>query len=499
MTASAPATAPVGVTHPENPYVGPRPFRSGELFYGREREATGLVNALVSGRIALLHSPSGAGKTSLIQAAVVPAMAQRDFQICAQRKPRLSAARVSAPPPEGFENENRYVASVVACVAGHLVSDPLELRGWTIGKALDELASAEKHAQQLLILDQFEEVLTLDPTDLDGQRTFFRQLGAALDNERRWALIAMREDFMGGLDRFLRYIPGQLRSTFRLDLLDTPGAMQAVQRPAKERGVEFANDAAERLITDLQMLRANGNSPRRGTYVEPVLLQVVCDSLWRMLSGHPDAFDTISATHLDEFGSLDTALRRYYSYAVAKASGRDEEKELRIRDWIQDDLLTRQGLRRQTRTQPDVADPEEVLRLLQERYLIRDDPRPNATWWELSHDRLSDPIVEDNRIWRELHLQGWQRAAYAWHRERHPDRYLLRGEAYRVARTSSRKALTVTKVEREFLERSAQAVAKESKLSRTQARVNLVLIVLFASLVANVVLVGLFVWALLSK
>ena len=49
-------------------YVGPRPFETGEKLFGRDREAAKLLNLLVAERIVLLHSPSGAGKTSLVQA-----------------------------------------------------------------------------------------------------------------------------------------------------------------------------------------------------------------------------------------------------------------------------------------------------------------------------------------------------------------------------------------------------------------------------------------------
>src|SRR4051794_26834137 len=100
MTATDPITPAVPSAKPTNPYIGPRAFREGELFYGREREANGLVDTLVAGRIVLLHSPSGAGKTSLIQAAVVPRLAEHRFQICGQLKPKFSAVRVGLPLPE---------------------------------------------------------------------------------------------------------------------------------------------------------------------------------------------------------------------------------------------------------------------------------------------------------------------------------------------------------------------------------------------------------------
>ena len=106
-----------------NPYVGPRPFRKDELFFGREREATSVVNSLLSGRIMLLHAPSGAGKTSLIQTLVVPAFQARDFlicagtDVCADDDSRFTALRVNLPPPE--EVPNRYVFSVVNGLIGH--------------------------------------------------------------------------------------------------------------------------------------------------------------------------------------------------------------------------------------------------------------------------------------------------------------------------------------------------------------------------------------------
>jgi len=57
-------------THP-NPYIGPRAFRTGETLYGRDREVDELLDLLIAERIVLLYSPSGAGKTSLVQAALI--------------------------------------------------------------------------------------------------------------------------------------------------------------------------------------------------------------------------------------------------------------------------------------------------------------------------------------------------------------------------------------------------------------------------------------------
>ena len=77
-----------------NPYVGPRPFQYGEPLFGRDREAMELLDLLIAERIVLLYSPSGAGKTSLMQAALIPELEKEGFQV-------LPVMRVSLePPPE---------------------------------------------------------------------------------------------------------------------------------------------------------------------------------------------------------------------------------------------------------------------------------------------------------------------------------------------------------------------------------------------------------------
>jgi len=60
-----------------NPYVGPRPIETGERLFGRARELTELQYLLSAERIVLLHSPSGAGKSSLIQAGLIPQLRER--------------------------------------------------------------------------------------------------------------------------------------------------------------------------------------------------------------------------------------------------------------------------------------------------------------------------------------------------------------------------------------------------------------------------------------
>ncbi len=84
-----------------NPYVGPRAFQTGEKIYGRDREVRELLDLLIAERIVLLHSPSGAGKSSLVQAGLIPALEGEGFQV-------LPVARVNLEPPAFHDSGSRF-------------------------------------------------------------------------------------------------------------------------------------------------------------------------------------------------------------------------------------------------------------------------------------------------------------------------------------------------------------------------------------------------------
>ena len=297
---------------------------------------------------------------------------------------------------------------------------------------------------------------------------------------------------MGGLDRFLG-IPGQLRSTYRLGLLDTDAALRAIQLPpaqelASPGKMPSLRNCAPRTCR-WSRTGGSGEPPRRGTHVEPVLLQVVCDSLWRKVSGEVESFTRISSEDIKAFRPLDTALRRYYSYAVRKAANGDGAVERAIREWIQERLLTKQGLRSQTSQKPPVQNDQRVLQLLQERYLIRSDPRTTAIWWELSHDRLV------NRYLRTTANGGrriWNRGSAGpinGNRIGITPCTCCEESELRQARSAS-SHIKITDFENEFLRQSALAAADQGLLQRAQSRVDLLRVLLNLSLVLNLVLIA---------
>ena len=470
---SEPSSAQPGVQPGGNPYVGPRAFRAGELLFGRDREVRELISMMIADRIVLLYSPSGAGKTSLIQARLVKALEEEDLRV-------LPLLRVSAAPrPEDAElcrGANRYLLGALLSLDPDRRIPVAELAQLSLDSLLQRFeAEGPDDRPQVLIFDQFEEILTLDPADQEKKRKFFEDVGTALRNPQRWALFSMREDYVGALEPYVGYLPSRLRTMFRLDLLNPAAASLAIREPARVRNVDFKKAAADLLIDDLRTMlvqEPDGTTTKKsGPYIEPVQLQVVCHRLWNRL---PQGAAAIEPDQIDpKGGDVDAALAEYYAEWVGRIANKDPVKERNIRDWIEHALLTEHGTRGQVLLTPKEShglDNETIQSLVKEAHLVRAEARRGSTWFELAHDRLIGPVKSSNAEWRETHLEEFQRRALAWgERGLHPEGLLIRDKSLEDAEAWA-ATRRLTDLEQDFLEASRKARAearKEQELRRT--------------------------------
>ena len=427
-----------------NPYIGPRSFRAGERIYGRQRESNQLTNLIVAERIVLMHSPSGAGKTSLIQAAVVPRLEKMKFIVLPVVRVNLDSATAAQQGPQS----NRYVFSALLSLEEGLSEGERlpadKLADMSLAAYLDQRVGEQGDDRiEVLIFDQFEEILTQDPTDLDAKTEFFRQVGEALQAPNRWALFSMRDDFVAALDPYLVWIPNRLSANFRLDLLGIQAAMEAIQGPAAAAGVEFEDAAAEKLVDDLRLVRVQqpdgSTAPQPGPYVEPVQLQVVCYRLWSDPRPNPGK---ITPNELEQFGEVDqslvdSSLAEYYAQRVEAAAEKTGVPERSIREWVDRQLISEQGVRGTVLMGVDSSGelPNQAIWFLVNAYLVRAEKRGGATWFELSHDRLITPVRENNRRWFDQNLNALQQRSGLWKQQGKPDSLLLRDAELNQAET----------------------------------------------------------------
>lgn len=390
----------------ENPYVGPRPYERGDTprFFGREGETQELLSLVVAHRVVLLYAASGAGKTSLLSAGLLPLLEQDHFEV-------LPIARIQGPISKGSlspEAGNVYALSVISNWHRHLLEESGEITEREPQMTLAGFLAERPHAidpdglpaPRAIVFDQFEELFTLHPEHWRQREAFVGQIAEALDHDPLLRVVfAVREDYLARLDPYASQLPEGLRYRFRLERLTAAPALRAVTKPLQGTGRSFAPNVAEQLVGDLMTFVIDSgygeNIKIQGEFAEPVQLQVVCQRLWDQL---PRDVREISQDDLVVFGDFDEVLGRFYVdslRAVARRTGIDEEP---LRRWIEQTFVT-PGRTRGTvyrATESTAGMPNSVLDELENRYLIRAEWRAGARWYELTHDRLIDPILESN-------------------------------------------------------------------------------------------------------
>jgi WD40 repeat protein len=467
-----------------DPYVGPRPFTRHDAarFFGRDYEARALTSLLIAERVVLLYSPSGAGKTSLVQARLLDLLERHRFEV-------LPIIRFEGAPPVGgapVYSANRYLESTLQAL-----KLPPEEQAAPAGQKAGSLVLATflnarvgkkgRHGE-VLIFDQFEDVFRLDPGDFDVKAEFFAELGASLRADdralgegasrppRRWALFVIREEYLGALDPYRSYFPNRLAAAFRLNLLDRDKAVQAIQEPARAAGVQVENAAADWLADQLRqrrILRPDRREPETiaGHYVDPLQLQIVCYRLWANLPfgmNHVSAGDLQAGPLVPKDGVVDAALAGYYAdvlkQVTARFPGRVQERDVRL--WIDRYLITYVDSRDQVLDGSPAASqlPQEARQALLDSQLLRREERDGAFWLELAHDRLVRPLKSSNDTWYEANLSPFQMTARAWEKAGRPPTMLPRERELAAARNwADRHPGDLDKVDRDFLAAGEQA------------------------------------------
>jgi WD40 repeat protein len=458
-----------------NPYVGPQSFRRGDAIYGRDRETADLLDLIIAERVVLLYSPSGAGKSSLIAAGLVRQLEAEGFEV-------LPTVRLTHEPPPGSSlsgpPRNRYALSTLLSLEEGLPPEhqhrTAELDATTVAEYLASWPDLDgKPGNEVLLFDQFEEVITADPNDHAAKEEFFADIGVALRDRNLWALFAIREDFLAELDPYARFVPTRFANGYRLELLGVDQALDAMILPAADRGADFKRPAAEKLVDDLRRIRvqrSDGVSEELGPTVEPVQLQVACRQLWNRLGA---AADTIDLDDVEAVGNVDQALASYYADCVAAAAAESGVSERALRDWFETELVTPQGIRGQVLYGPrqNGTFSERAVKMLTDAHLVRAESRRGATWYELAHDRLIEPVKDDNDRWREEHLSHFERLAAWWDKQQRPDQALLSGkdlvdaEKWVAANTE-----TLSAREHEFLDASRKAADHAERERRATKR-----------------------------
>jgi hypothetical protein len=388
-----------------NPYIGPIAFENkhSHLFFGRPREIQELSSLIIAHSAVLLYAKSGAGKTSLINAGLIPEMEKDRFE-------NFPPARIRATEQRVFEESNvKNIFVFHTLMSWSTLADlPKQFTQMSLAAFLKtrthSLDQRGRPKPRLLIFDQFEELFTFYPAQWNQREGFFQDLAQCLaDDPLLRVLFVIREDYLANLDPYRRLLPEQLNTQYRLECLSQEMACLAVTMPLKKAEGSFAEGVASILVNKLASIRVKGDKGKvidaRGEFVEPVLLQVVCQNLWNKL---PSKTKEITFDDLEKFADVTLALQEFYEGALKATQQKSGVWEDKLRELFEYKLITpfatRGTVLRGDNSSEEISNT--AIDELESQHIIRSETRGGTSWFELTHDRLIEPIRKSNEVWK---------------------------------------------------------------------------------------------------
>ncbi len=363
-------------------YPGADSFRDDDtdrrIFFGRDAEIAEVLNRVLSNKLLVMYAKSGLGKTSLLQAGLFPELRARDYipirlrfnirpetnRSDSQARGKPSALRSK---PQSAPSQNNQIATFDSgIVKDRLNKHLLQELKIAVDKTCAEQAvlftegegetyweyfntavftKGDRFLTPVLILDQFEEVFTLQ------NENYRKQLGEQLRDlvsgqmpdsvrERLRAgekldcpttppairvLISLREDAVGALQELTGYLPGILTQRFRLTQLDAERARNAIIKPA---GLEFDDDMfkakpfsyqPETVSAILDYLQDRDHN------IEPFQLQLLCRHIEEHVIAQQHEAEHAIVVDLDNYlggiTGMDDIIKRFYQTAVNSLPG----------------------------------------------------------------------------------------------------------------------------------------------------------------------------------
>ena len=356
-------------TRERNPYKNLLAYdvADADRFYGRQEECSLLLERMTrsdsSGRLAILHSEAGFGKSSMLRAGIIPALVAGGY---------LPLYIQVTTMPLATTIKQRLLPDLMPMPA---------LRATSLQGFFRQVASTLDEGKRVFVLlDQFERFF--DAPESTRQQ-FVRELARCLNDEyanSRW-LISVRSSWLGYLNTFQPQIAHPFANTSVLGPLTRNEACKAIMSPAQLVGLDVEDSLRATLLNDL------GDDA-----IEPAKLQIVCHTL---VAGLPAGEKRLTMKQYLDAGRAGGILRNYLDTVLKNnLPAPDRDNAWRVLEAVEE--LGREGAaseRVASRLQAAGIDREESLRLLvllEESHLVHQ----SDEGYRLASDKFSPRIKQ---------------------------------------------------------------------------------------------------------
>jgi formylglycine-generating enzyme required for sulfatase activity len=355
-----------------------------DIFYGRDAIVEELAAQVGRHKVILINGASGAGKSSLVNAGLIPRVADNGYTFVAFREYSDPLAQLQAyfdtahslPPPQ---------------------SSPKAAEGQGL---LLQLIRGFGAFPIVIFLDQFERFFVRVAED--KRREFITAFNHCLQYSEAKDLcfvLAFRREFLGQLTtEFEEQIPEFLNEAYRINLvpLRTAEAREAVLRPLENTSLRIQYD--EDFVDDV-LLASLAEQTSGGTSIDPPHLQIVCNQLFEAARQRLQTRNSalINRELYDELGGAQNILSTYLDKVVEDVA-QDPERIAVVHSILKTmidagtntrSFVAMEGFKRAL---PDVNEAE-ILKLIEE-LLNRRVVEERKPAYSLSHEHMVGKVKE---------------------------------------------------------------------------------------------------------
>lgn len=429
-------------------YPGPSPFKEGmkDLYHGREEDVENLFNSLQLNNCTVIVGKSGIGKSSLINAGLVP-LIEDNINNSGDDRRHFIIIRVRVRSYEPGQQQtllNRFTQQVCAAFAEPVANPFLSFLeegfrqsvGFILKQRQYDAFLEQRRVLFLFIFDQLEELFTypfrqfeelekelkelLNPNIPDAVRY---QLENLKDRRSRISpkeaelltiplpvkfLFAIRADKLSLLIRLKEAISGVFGNIYELRPMNKEQAARAISEPAGKNGnylsEPFAIDpeAIDYIISYLvQLPNSDPDYNSETLKIDPITIQIICRYIEQKIAPYDQ--DKIIKKH--EIRDPEVIFTTYYEDTLQSIGLKPEELR-QVKEFIESKMIYEPEKRRRQLFLDECGMSLYLMKKLVDSSLLREVPVMGGnSFYELSHDWLVPYVLhaKKSRLEAEQH------------------------------------------------------------------------------------------------